>query len=335
MIGVFIMDKLSRTKKYEDLRKQIQQDSETEIKTEKLSEYANKLNELDKNSFKKMEVNANTNYEKSHNRKTLINTSEHSVIKEDMDIKEYKEKVDIDEGKISKYIEEVKEYNKDKGLLSDTDTQLNIINTIRKTPNKNIIRPFGDIDLDKGVDFSVNSMSKKDLENDIKSENFMDEQLPEMDLKQFKKSNTISLEIGNILKELEESDVINTTAVCKKVIAKELEMINTADKNDKEVVNPVEDDVKKEDINIVEEEVKKEDDIVENDEEINDEEVLEEKEIINEEEIETVQEFFDDSIEEYNNKDGVINFIIVILVILLLVVIGIFIYFLLMNKGVI
>jgi hypothetical protein len=319
MIGVFIMDKLSRTKKYEDLRKQIQQDSETEIKTEKLSEYANKLNELDKNSFKKMEINTNTNYEKSHNRKTLINTSEHSVIKEDMDIEEYRKEVDIDEEKISKYIEEVKEYNKDKGLLSDTDTQLNIINTIRKTPNKNIIRPFGDIDLNKGVDFSVNSMSKKDLENDIKSENILDEQLPEMDLKQFKKSNTISLEIGNILKELEESDVINTTAICKKIIAKELEITDTAEKNKKEDVNFIEEEIDKEDINIVK----------------NDEEFLDVKEIINEEEIETDEDFYDDSIEKYNNKDGVINFIIVILVILLLVVIGIFIYFLLMNKGVI
>lgn len=313
------MDKLSRTKKYEDLRKQIQQDSETEIKTEKLSEYANKLNELDKNSFKKMEINTNTNYEKSHNRKTLINTSEHSVIKEDMDIEEYRKEVDIDEEKISKYIEEVKEYNKDKGLLSDTDTQLNIINTIRKTPNKNIIRPFGDIDLNKGVDFSVNSMSKKDLENDIKSENILDEQLPEMDLKQFKKSNTISLEIGNILKELEESDVINTTAICKKIIAKELEITDTAEKNKKEDVNFIEEEIDKEDINIVK----------------NDEEFLDVKEIINEEEIETDEDFYDDSIEKYNNKDGVINFIIVILVILLLVVIGIFIYFLLMNKGVI
>jgi len=321
------MEKLTRTKKYADLRKQIQQDSESEIISKELSEYANKLNKIDKNNFDKMEIKNDFDYPKSHNRKTLIDTSEHSVIKDDSSIIEAKDQISDNEKIIDKFISEVKEYNKDKGLLTDTDTQLNIINTIRKKPNKNIIRPFGDIDLDEGVDLSVNSMSKKDVELDnILAEDLENDEF-DLTIGSLKKSNTISLEIGNILKELEDSDIIHTVSIDKNKISTELEE-SKDQSNDEDEIEVAEET---EEINDISK------DLVENDDEYGKfAESQELQEITDYVEDKNIDEDIElDSIEEYNNKDGVINFIIVVLIVLLLVVIGIFIYFLLMNKGVI
>ena len=50
------MEKLSRVKKYEQLRKEIETEPAEEIKSDQLSQYANRLNEFDPVLFKKMEV---------------------------------------------------------------------------------------------------------------------------------------------------------------------------------------------------------------------------------------------------------------------------------------
>ena len=49
---------------------------------------------------------------------------------------------------MKEYIGEVKQYNMDKGSLSDTDTQANILKEIRTS---NQIRPFGYINVDETV----------------------------------------------------------------------------------------------------------------------------------------------------------------------------------------
>ncbi len=109
------MENYSRVKKYEQLRKEIDMGTEDEIRSEELSEYANKLNEFDPKFFKKMEV-------QSEAQPTRIkDTTESFPMKEDTFKNEY----------MDDFIREVKAYNKEKGLIESEITEIDILNQLR------------------------------------------------------------------------------------------------------------------------------------------------------------------------------------------------------------
>lgn len=115
------METLSRVKKYEDLRKQIEDDglgSET-LPDEKLQDYAQRLNEIDPTIFKKVAVSEEEPYTPERER---------VVPKPD-----YKDEANTDEFHneyLDDFINEVREYNIKKGTRENEDTQIDILNQL-------------------------------------------------------------------------------------------------------------------------------------------------------------------------------------------------------------
>lgn len=124
------MEKLSRVKKYEQLRKEIELSHSDEIQSGELKEYANKLNAIDPVLFKKMEVSE----EKQEPRRTktydtsLISTNE-----------------PFENEYMDDLIRDVKQYNIEKGLLNSDNTEIHILNQL-KTPTRlkreNYVKPL-------------------------------------------------------------------------------------------------------------------------------------------------------------------------------------------------
>lgn len=115
------METLSRVKKYEDLRKQIEDDglgSET-LPDEKLQDYAQRLNEIDPTIFKKVAVSEEEPYTPERER---------IVPKPD-----YRDEANTDEFHneyLDDFINEVREYNIKKGTRENEDTQIDILNQL-------------------------------------------------------------------------------------------------------------------------------------------------------------------------------------------------------------
>lgn len=120
------MAKLSRLEKYEELRNKLQNDSESEIKTADLSEYANKLNKID-SSFKTMEISDTGSHDPIHaRREEYFNTT--GIPKQKIPASNHSKTFDNEY--LDEYINEVKQYNKEQGLLVSDDTQKNILNEL-------------------------------------------------------------------------------------------------------------------------------------------------------------------------------------------------------------
>lgn len=121
MLGVMIMDNLSRTKKNNQLYQKLHSDNETQISSDRLSLYANRLHEIDSESFSEMTANA-TSDNPLHARKTEYLSKEPAVQQISSFNNEY----------LDEFISEVKQYNIKKGLRAVEDTQTNILKEVLK-----------------------------------------------------------------------------------------------------------------------------------------------------------------------------------------------------------
>ncbi|MEG0313832.1 MAG: hypothetical protein RR646_01065 [Erysipelotrichaceae bacterium] len=119
------MESFSRVKKYEELRKKIEDDADVDatedIKSDELSSFANKLNNIDPSNFKKMDV---TEDKKEHvperdRRESYFEDSN------DEPLPNFKNEY------LDDFIKEVKEYNIANGNCNDEDTQINILNQLQ------------------------------------------------------------------------------------------------------------------------------------------------------------------------------------------------------------
>lgn len=113
------MEKLSRVKKYEDLRKNIESQSGNEVASNKLTSYANRLNDIDPVIFKKMEISDDDTYKPERERRD-------SYFKEEIEspISNFKNEY------LDDFINEVREYNIRKGTREDMDTQIDILHQL-------------------------------------------------------------------------------------------------------------------------------------------------------------------------------------------------------------
>ena len=130
------MEKLSRVKKYEQLRKDIEINESDEINSEKLSKYANRLNEFDPVVFKKMEVK---NEDHTPVREKREVTTEFDAFNTDNFKNEY----------MDDFIKEVKKYNIDRGLLENENTEIDILHQLRspqKLTRENYIKELSPVD---------------------------------------------------------------------------------------------------------------------------------------------------------------------------------------------
>lgn len=118
------MDNLSRTKKNSDLYQKMHSDNEADIKSDRLSAFANRLHEIDGTTFAAMKPE-NTSVNPLHARKNEY--LEPSVKSDKTNIASFNNEY------LDEFINEVKQYNIKKGLRSDLDTQTNILNEIKKS----------------------------------------------------------------------------------------------------------------------------------------------------------------------------------------------------------
>lgn len=115
------METLSRVKRYEDLRKQIEDDS---IGTdtppeEKLQSYAKRLNEIDPSIFKKVTI---TEEEPNTPQRERIITTDYTD--NDATMQEFRNEY------LDDFINEVREYNIKKGNRESENTQIDILNRL-------------------------------------------------------------------------------------------------------------------------------------------------------------------------------------------------------------
>ncbi|MEG2685308.1 MAG: hypothetical protein RR929_04495 [Erysipelotrichaceae bacterium] len=119
------MENFSRVKKYEELRKKIEEDTDVdaseEIKSEELSSFANKLNNIDPSNFKKMDVaeDKKEHLPERDRRESYFEDSNEEPLPNFKN--EY----------LDDFIKEVKEYNIANGNCNDEDTQINILNQLQ------------------------------------------------------------------------------------------------------------------------------------------------------------------------------------------------------------
>jgi hypothetical protein len=121
MLGVMIMDNLSRTKKNNQLYQKLHSDNETQISSDRLSLYANRLHEIDNERFSEMTTNA-TSDNPLHAKKTEYLNTEPAPQQISSFNNEY----------LDEFISEVKQYNIKKGLRAVEDTQTNILKEVLK-----------------------------------------------------------------------------------------------------------------------------------------------------------------------------------------------------------
>lgn len=115
------MEKLSRVKKYEQLRKEIETEPAEEIKSDQLSQYANRLNEFDPVLFKKMEVNEDVHVPVREKKEILADSST-DIFNTDAFKNEYMDDI----------IRDVKEYNIKRGLMESDNTQIDILHQLNR-----------------------------------------------------------------------------------------------------------------------------------------------------------------------------------------------------------
>ena len=156
------MTKYSRVSKYEDLRNKLQNDTDTKIESKDLSRYKKKLNEINSSNFEApKETYSEESYDPIHARRRqyLDNTNEINtpvqpeVIKKDEQEKTSTNNLDYNNANFSSfnndylndYIREVKEYNKEQGNAFSTNTNLNVLHSIKKDePQQVPSKPYVD-----------------------------------------------------------------------------------------------------------------------------------------------------------------------------------------------
>lgn len=136
------MAKLSRTEKYKDLRESLQNDVGQEIESDDLTEFQNRLNQLAPDHFEAPRTQGNKATDRSASlahRAEYDNTSSF----EDTPMPDFRfsqnsyQNTDTlptySNDYLERYINEVKQYNIDRGNAVSEDTQVNILNRIHQS----------------------------------------------------------------------------------------------------------------------------------------------------------------------------------------------------------
>jgi DNA repair ATPase RecN len=149
------METLSRVKKYQALRNEIENDREEELVSPALSSYAERLNKIDPLLSKQSTQGRNESYEALHfRREQAINTNDEFVDKP------------LETDYIQEFLEEVRNYNLSKGYRKEFDTELDILKKHGPVglPVNETIKPLVD---DSPVNDDLTLQIKTLIENDF------------------------------------------------------------------------------------------------------------------------------------------------------------------------
>ena len=149
------METLSRVKKYQALRNEIENDREEELVSPALSSYAERLNKIDPLLSRQTTQGRNESYEALHfRREQAINTNDEFVDKP------------LETDYIQEFLEEVRNYNLSKGYRKEFDTELDILKKHGPVglPASETIKPLRD---DSPVNDDLTLQIKTLIENDF------------------------------------------------------------------------------------------------------------------------------------------------------------------------
>lgn len=136
------MEKLSRVKKYAQLREELMNDAESQVTSSDLSEFAKRLNRIDSSQFDTIEEKKQADHDPVHlRRETYFEDNSNSEKEDTLSMTFNNEYLD-------EYINEVKQYNKERGFLSSENTTSNILNEIRKKVDSKEIDSLNDLDFE-------------------------------------------------------------------------------------------------------------------------------------------------------------------------------------------
>lgn len=211
------METLSRVKRYEDLRKQIEDDS---IGTdtppeEKLQSYAKRLNEIDPSIFKKVTI---TEEEPNAPQRERIETSIYDD--NDSTMQEFRNEY------LDDFINEVREYNIKKGNRESENTQIDILNrlnSVSRAKRSDYIQNIEeDIKEPKQEDAAV--MNREDIAAQVKS--LLEDEIPSLE------SESLSVDESNAETKIQQDVTIEAS---KEKLQRELSEAKTTQKQAKKL----------------------------------------------------------------------------------------------------
>ena len=215
------MEKLSRTKKYQALRESLQNDAESQVVSKDLTSFQNRLNRLDVMQFDTEDNGAD--HDPVHARRNSY-FEETPVVKEEVVVEpEVMEEAEIEKTTqytfnneyLDEYISEVKEYNKNKGLLKKDDTAMNILEGL-KAKEEPVIEPI--IAGEPDVDYS----------------NDMDATIPFVFPRE-KTVSEVSEEVKSLVMDIEDEPIVEEKSAMAKAVEAELEKEKNAEAEKKPV----------------------------------------------------------------------------------------------------
>ena len=185
------METLSRVKKYQALRNEIENDREEELVSPALSSYAERLNKIDPLLSKQSTQGRNESYEALHfRREQAINTNDEFVDKP------------LETDYIQEFLEEVRNYNLSKGYRKEFDTELDILKKHGPVclPASEAIKPLRD---DSPVNDDLTLQIKTLIENDFEeAEETSNSNEPEELTQVLEETQKLRIQLSDYEKEL-------------------------------------------------------------------------------------------------------------------------------------
>lgn len=207
------MSEFSRVKKYAQLREELASDNESEIKSEALAPYADRLSKID-TRFKPME-SSKTVHSPLHSRNTAYSPVDEPVTFEESTFNsEY----------LDQFIEEVKQYNMRKGYRKNEDTKSELLLKVKEKSEPQLPAVESAVEIEQPLDDEQTiSMQVHQLVND---EDFEEEDLPAVDFTEInneflQKTQELNMKLETYQHELTEVNdrVINTNRLLNFLIA--------------------------------------------------------------------------------------------------------------------
>jgi len=185
------METLSRVKKYQALRNEIENDREEELVSPALSSYAERLNKIDPLLSRQTTQGRNESYEALHfRREQAINTNDEFVDKP------------LETDYIQEFLEEVRNYNLSKGYRKEFDTELDILKKHGSVglPASEAIKPLRD---DSPVSDDLTLQIKTLIENDFEeAEEASNSNEPEELTQVLEETQKLRIQLSDYEKEL-------------------------------------------------------------------------------------------------------------------------------------
>jgi hypothetical protein len=207
------MSEFSRVKKYAQLREELANDNESEIKSEALAPYADRLSKID-TRFQPME-NIKNIHSPLHSRNAAYAPVDEPVTFEESTFNsEY----------LDQFIEEVKQYNMRKGYRKNEDTKSELLQKVKEKSEPQVI--VEEIQIENEQQHDDEQTISMQVQQLVEEDDFEEEVLPTVDFTEInneflQKTQELNMKLETYQHELTEVNdrVINTNRLLNFLIA--------------------------------------------------------------------------------------------------------------------